>query len=56
MPIFALFISYPATGFTKVETYATQFDRAIRVIGLSSQPLTLKTVDYAHDGLTPEVN
>ena len=43
--IYALFISY-STGYVKVETFPTEFDRALAVIRLAPQPVTLRLADY----------
>jgi hypothetical protein len=45
-PVFALFTTFPATGFVHVETFPTAFDRALVMIQLASEPVTLRTVDY----------
>lgn len=46
MPVFALFIENPATGYITVETYPTAFARALVMITLSAQPLVLSMRDY----------
>lgn len=45
MPVYALFIRY-ASGYTSVRTYASAFLRALDIVALSSQPVTLNTRDY----------
>ena len=44
--VFALFVENPATGYQQVLTFSSRFDRALRVIALSAQPLILRTADY----------
>jgi hypothetical protein len=45
--VYALYIQYPATGYTKVETFATAFDRGLYMIAWRDQPVILRPVDYA---------
>ena len=45
MPVFCLFITH-ATGYVQVETFPTGFDRALAVIRLAEQPVTLRIADY----------
>ena len=54
MPVFALFVEH-ASGYTQVLTFPTAYERALWMIGLASQPVRLRTADYAHDGLTDDV-
>lgn len=44
--IFAMYVTY-ASGYVHVETFPTQFDRALEVIRLASEPVTLRIADYA---------
>jgi len=45
MPIFCLFVTY-ASGHVSVLTFDSQFDRALQMVMLSAQPVTLRCVDY----------
>ena len=47
MPIFCLYITFPKTGYVRVETFSTAFDRALFMVGLSAQPVTLRIQNYA---------
>jgi hypothetical protein len=44
--IFCLFVEYPATGYVHVETFDSAFERALKMITLSAQPVVLSTRDY----------
>ena len=44
--IFALYITFPATGYVHVETFPTAFDRALDVLTLAVAPVILRLVDY----------
>lgn len=46
MNVFALFVTDIASGFVHVETFATAFDRALAMIRLQLEPVTLSTKDY----------
>jgi len=43
--MFLLFITHP-TGYVQVVTFATRFERAIDMIALRLEPVTLRTADY----------
>ena len=45
--IYALFIEYPATGYTKVETFSTAADRGFYMIAWCDKPVVLRPSDYA---------
>lgn len=45
MKIYALYVRY-ANGYTSVQTWESPLLRALEVILLSSQPVTLTLVDY----------
>lgn len=45
MSVFLLFVTHP-TGVVQVLSFPTRFDRALEAIHLSSQPVTLRAVDY----------
>lgn len=45
--MFLLFITYPATGYVHVVTCPTRFDRALEMICLARQPVTLRIADDA---------
>ena len=44
--VFALYITFPATGYVRVETFPTAFDRALAVLRLASEPVRLRLADY----------
>ena len=44
--IFALYITFPASGYLHVETFPTAFDRALHVLTLAAAPVTLRLVNY----------
>jgi hypothetical protein len=55
MPVFCLEVTYLHTGHTSVHTFPTAFDRALVMIALAAQPVRLRMLDYAHDGVANEV-
>lgn len=42
---FLLIVEIPATGYTKVLSFETRFDRALQMLALSAQPVVLHTRD-----------
>jgi hypothetical protein len=46
MPVYALFVTH-RSGYVRVLTFPTLFDRALHMVLLSAQPVTLRMVDYA---------
>jgi hypothetical protein len=44
--IFALLITHAATGYVQVQTFDSAFDRALVMIALSAQPVTMRVRDY----------
>ena len=45
--VFALFVDFPATGYTTVLTFTNAFDRALHVVALSRLNVVLRLKDYA---------
>ena len=45
MTVFALFVTH-GSGYVHVETFPTPFDRALAVLTLARQPVTLRIADY----------
>jgi hypothetical protein len=45
MLVFALFVRY-ASGYVSVLTFASAFDRAIEMLTLAREPVTLRVQDY----------
>lgn len=44
--VYSLQIENLRTGYLSIETFPSRFDRALRVVMLSSQPLKLTLKDY----------
>lgn len=45
MPVYALFVTY-ASGHVSVRTYPSAFLRALEIVALSSQKVTMRIQDY----------
>ena len=44
--VFMLEITHLRTGYVQIETYHDRFSRALIMIGLAAQPVSLRAVDY----------